>query len=70
MKWHLQTIETSIEALQSQPETGLSQPDVADRLERYGRNELVEKGGRTPLKIFWEQITATMVTGLSISMFS
>ena len=61
MKWYLQSIETSIEALQTQPETGLSQNEVNARLTQYGRNELVEKGGRTPLKIFWEQITATMV---------
>ena len=57
MNWHLQSIETSIEALQTQPETGLSQNEASARLTQYGHNELVEKGGRTPLKIFWEQIT-------------
>src|SRR5512138_911827 len=61
MNWHLQTIEACIEALQTQPETGLSQNEAGARLIQYGRNELVEKGSRTPLKIFWEQITATMV---------
>ena len=61
MNWHLQSIETSLEALRTEPGTGLSQNEAAARLAQYGRNELVEKGGRTPLKIFWEQITATMV---------
>jgi P-type Ca2+ transporter type 2C len=61
MNWHLQTIETCLEELQSRADTGLSQGDVETRLMAYGLNELVEKGGRTPLKIFWEQITATMV---------
>jgi P-type Ca2+ transporter type 2C len=61
MNWHLQTIETALESLQSQPDTGLSRDEVNARLAQYGRNELVEKGGRTPLKIFWEQFTATMV---------
>ncbi|PWB71221.1 MAG: ATPase [Anaerolineales bacterium] len=61
MNWHLQSIEKSLEALQSGPETGLTQSEADSRLKQYGRNELVEKGGRTPLKIFWEQITATMV---------
>jgi P-type Ca2+ transporter type 2C len=61
MNWHLQPIETSLATFQSQPETGLSQDEAAARLAHYGLNELVEKGGRTPLKIFWEQITATMV---------
>ena len=61
MNWHLQSIETALEALQTQPGTGLPQDEAAARLAQYGRNELVEKGGRTPFKIFWEQITATMV---------
>ncbi len=61
MNWHLQSIETSLEALRTEPGTGLPQNEAAARLAQYGRNELVEKGGRTPLKIFWEQITATMV---------
>lgn len=61
MNWHLQSIEKSIEALQTGPETGLTQTEVDSRLKQYGRNELVEKGGRTPLMILWEQLTATMV---------
>ncbi len=61
MNWHLQTIETSLEEFQTRPETGLSQAEADVRLMQHGRNELVEKGGRTSLKIFWQQITATMV---------
>jgi len=61
MNWHLQNIESTLAALQTQPETGLSQTEADARLTKYGRNELVEKGGRTPLKILWEQFTATMV---------
>jgi P-type Ca2+ transporter type 2C len=61
MNWHLQSIETAIGALRTQPDTGLSQIEVNARLTQYGRNELVDRSGRTPLKIFWEQITATMV---------
>src|SRR5512138_399915 len=61
MNWHLLSIETALEELQSRTDTGLSQSDVENRLTAYGPNELVEKSGRTPLKIFWEQITATMV---------
>jgi Ca2+-transporting ATPase len=61
MNWHLQTIETSLEAFETRPETGLSQGETDARLTQHGSNELVEKGGRTLLKIFWEQITATMV---------
>ena len=61
MNWHLQSVEKSLEALQTGPDTGLTQTEADSRLKQYGRNELVEKGGRTPLKILWEQFTATMV---------
>src|SRR5574339_266617 len=61
MNWHLQSIETALEALRTEPVRGLTQNEATARLAHYGRNELVEKGGRPPLKIFWEQITATMV---------
>ena len=61
MNWHLQSIDSSLEALQTDLKTGLSQTESESRLTKYGRNELIEKSGRTPFKIFWEQITATMV---------
>ncbi|MBI5932573.1 MAG: cation-translocating P-type ATPase [Chloroflexi bacterium] len=61
MNWHLIDIKQNLANLGVTQERGLSQSDAETRLVQYGRNELVEKGGRTPLKIFWEQITATMV---------
>jgi len=61
MNWHLIRVDESLKELASDQAAGLTQAEAAARLEKYGRNELVEKGGRTPLKIFWEQITATMV---------
>ena len=61
INWHLISIEQSLTELSAHQVDGLSQSEAQSRLAQYGRNELVEKGGRTPLKIFWEQITATMV---------
>jgi Ca2+-transporting ATPase len=61
INWHLISIEQSLTELSARQVAGLSQSEAQSRLAQYGRNELVEKGGRTPLKIFWEQITATMV---------
>ncbi|MFZ5856800.1 MAG: cation-translocating P-type ATPase [Chloroflexota bacterium] len=61
MNWHLIDIKENLANLGVTQENGLSQSEAETRLTKYGRNELVEKGGRTPLKIFWEQITATMV---------
>ncbi|MBI5943162.1 MAG: cation-translocating P-type ATPase [Chloroflexi bacterium] len=61
MNWHLTPNETALEELKTNQKHGLTQDGVESRLAQYGRNELIEKSGRTPLKIFWEQITATMV---------
>src|SRR5512147_2666088 len=61
MNWHLIDIKENLSNLSVTQENGLSQTEAQSRLAKYGPNELVEKGGRTPLRIFWEQITATMV---------
>jgi Ca2+-transporting ATPase len=39
----------------------LSSSEATARLIQYGPNELIEKSGRGPWKILWEQFTATMV---------
>lgn len=61
MNWH--TIETHavLNELASSSETGLTPTQVEENKNKYGVNELIERGGRTPLKILWEQLTATMV---------
>ncbi len=61
MNWHLIDKEQVIQELKTNRQTGLSSAEAQARLAQYGINELVERGGRTPLKILWEQITATMV---------
>jgi Ca2+-transporting ATPase len=61
MNWHLIEIQESIANLNSDGKQGLTQTEAAARLEKYGANELIERGGRTPLQILWEQVTATMV---------
>lgn len=61
MNWH--TLETSgiLKELGSNSETGLTAEQVNTKRNQYGTNELIERGGRTPLQILWEQVTATMV---------
>ncbi len=61
MNWHTQETSSALENLHSDPTRGLSTAQVAERLAENGPNELVEKGGRTPWQILWEQLTATMV---------
>ncbi|MBK0401782.1 cation-translocating P-type ATPase [Adhaeribacter sp. BT258] len=58
--WHTLSGEETLEALQTSP-AGLSTEEIAARKEKYGPNELQEKGGKNPLKMLWEQFTQTMV---------
>ncbi|MBE0698116.1 MAG: cation-translocating P-type ATPase [Anaerolineaceae bacterium] len=59
--WYLVTSEDAVNAIHSDSKQGLSSAEVQRRQLQYGRNELIERGGRTPLMILWEQLTATMV---------
>jgi P-type Ca2+ transporter type 2C len=59
--WHTLTEETVIGELGTGPETGLSESEAQQRLSQFGPNELIERGGKHPLKILWEQFTSTMV---------
>ena len=46
---------------------GLNTDEVARRLIQHGSNELVERGRKSPWRIVWEQLTATMVVILVIA---
>jgi Ca2+-transporting ATPase len=48
-------------------ENGLAGAEVAHRLDEHGLNELVERGMKSPWKILWEQLTATMVLILIVA---
>lgn len=59
--WYNLEAESALKQLNADPTQGLSNAEAGKRLAETGPNELVEKGGRTPLQILWEQLTATMV---------
>lgn len=59
--WHTLRVAQVLAELESNAETGLTREVVATRLAQSGRNELPDKGGRSPWRILWEQFTATMV---------
>ncbi len=40
---------------------GLSSSEATQRLEKYGPNELIEKGAKNPLLIIWDQLREPMV---------
>ena len=64
VNWHSLEANESLKLLQSDPEQGISNQEVAIRFERYGANELIEKAGRSPLKIFIDQFTNIMLVML------
>jgi len=59
--WHTSRAVDVLQSLQSSEEQGLTQAEADTRLTNTGPNELVETSGRSPFRILWEQITATMV---------
>ena len=65
--WYLLSTEEVTEKLKSDPAQGLSDAEVKSRQEKYGLNELIDRGTKSPWKILWEQLTGVMVLILIIS---
>ena len=61
MNWYQRTTNDTANELKSDSINGLTPTEVTTRLQQVGPNELAEQGGRSPFKILWEQLTATMV---------
>lgn len=53
--------------MQSSLEKGLTNAEASERLVKYGPNELIERGLKSPWRILWEQLISTMVVILIIS---
>ena len=62
--WHNLNADESLKLLHSDADQGISNQDVAVRFDRFGANELIEKAGRSPLKIFIDQFTNIMLVML------
>lgn len=65
--FHTQSVAQSVVALQGNLVSGLATAEAAARIQRYGPNALQEKGGRSPLRLLWEQLSATMVVILIVA---
>jgi Ca2+-transporting ATPase len=59
--WHTATAVEVAQSLNVDFSSGLSDAEVANRQVQYGSNELQEKGGISPWRLLWAQITNTMV---------
>ncbi|MFV9504604.1 MAG: cation-translocating P-type ATPase [Oscillochloridaceae bacterium umkhey_bin13] len=58
--WHTLAPADALQGLASSP-NGLTDAERTARLSQYGSNELIERGGKPPLLILWEQFTNVMV---------
>jgi Ca2+-transporting ATPase len=65
-EWYQLSSEQALERIESRRE-GLDQAQVAERLERYGANQLEERGGRSPAAVFLGQFTEVMVLVLVVA---
>jgi len=65
--WHRQASRDVLERLDSDSKFGLGRDEVDRRQAEFGPNELVESGLKSPWRILWEQLTATLVVVLIIA---
>lgn len=65
--WHTKEGQAALAELKSDAKQGLSTTEATHRLNEYGANELIEKGGKTIWSILWEQLTDVMVVILIIA---
>jgi Ca2+-transporting ATPase len=71
--WHIESIEEVKNKLDVDPAKGLSEDEAKNRLQDFGKNELEEKKGKSPFRIFisqfndfmiWILIAAALISGI------
>ena len=67
ISWYALNIDQALQQLDVDPSAGLAAAAVEARLQRFGPNALVERGGKKPWHILWEQLTSTLVVILIIA---
>jgi P-type Ca2+ transporter type 2C len=65
--WYQKDFHKVLDEFDSNAEQGLSAAEAVQRLEKYGPNELIETGRKSPWRILFEQFTDTMVIVLIIA---
>ncbi len=59
--WHTLTTTDVTDALNVNLTQGLNEGEISKRQQQHGPNELEERGGVSPLRLLWLQLTNTMV---------
>jgi P-type Ca2+ transporter type 2C len=65
--WHTLAADETLAKLQTDPQNGLTTAEAQQRLQRYGPNELIDRGGVSPWRILWGQLTSIMVVILIVA---
>jgi len=65
--WYRLEAENVLSTLDTGPGQGLTNAEAQRRLIKYGPNELIERGLKSPWRILWEQLTAIMVIILIVA---
>jgi len=65
--WHTYSVETVLKDLGVDVHQGLSKAETQLRLAKYGPNELVEHGAKSPWRILLDQFKETMVVVLIVA---
>lgn len=60
MDWHLLEISQVVSELRSDASNGLSNNEASSLKDSHGPNELLDRGGKSPWLILWQQFTSTM----------
>ena len=67
MSWYKLTATEVLQKLGTGAQEGLAGDEAQQRLEKYGPNELVEKGAKEPWRIFLDQFKEIMVIILIVA---
>ena len=67
MEWYQQGVNETLQRLGSDLENGLKTEQVQELQTKFGLNELIDRGMKSPWKILWEQLTGLMTIILILS---
>ena len=59
--WHALSVDDTLDTLKSDRAFGLKDTEIQQRIDRYGKNEIVEAKGRNSWEILLDQFKDTML---------
>ncbi|MHB9030511.1 MAG: HAD-IC family P-type ATPase, partial [Candidatus Latescibacterota bacterium] len=65
--WYMKNTQEVLHEMEVKTSEGLTTQEATERLQKFGPNELIERGIKSPWAILWEQLTGIMVVILIIA---